>query len=161
MARKAKIRTTERATVQTEAAQHSRYQNTSVYLPMSDNDNDEWGHFRVSRNIDHNVIDRWFSEDEGFWLSQHIKAIAACSDMWDRCYRPHSAEGGGRHHSRSLSALASFKARVPRYAWEIFENVCRWDEPTGVPGSRYSTVKSSHVRAAKHIVRYVAEEIFR
>jgi len=149
-----------RQVVEPSAEQHSRYRTRSVSVPWSSNDN-PGGNFRVSVNIDHKVIDGWLHDNDGFFEAQHIKVFAHCADLWNNCPGPRQFEHGGAAHTAALRTLADFKGKVPRYAWEIFENVCRWDEPTGIPGSRYSTARPSSVRAAKHVVRYVAEELFR
>ena len=54
-----------------------------------------------------------------------------------------------------------FPAPSDRHYWETFENVCRWDEPAGVAGSRLCEYTSSfaRVRRAHLIVCEVADTI--
>lgn len=63
-----------------------------------------------------------------------------------------------REH-QALSDLARIKGYFPAKYWCVFENVCRFDEPAGVAGSKLATNKDEHVAAARMTVKFVASVI--
>jgi len=70
--------------------------------------------------------------------------------------------GGGLGHAREAEAredLKRIRGYFPPAYYQCFENVCRFDEPAGVAGSKLSVKKDSHEAAARLIVQFVADTI--
>lgn len=45
----------------------------------------------------------------------------------------------GMSQQEALDELHQLKGRLPRHYWDVYENVCRFDEEAGVAGSRLAT----------------------
>lgn len=144
-----------------EASRHARYKTTTVYIPPSES-NDNAGHFKVSRNIDANLMDAWLLEDSIF-DGLHLRAAHECRALWSRMPTPthRTTDSEGHSHARAAKTLAKFKRSVPLVDWRVFENAMRWNEPGGYPGSKYANQKQRDLVAAKMIVRRVLETIAR
>lgn len=172
-----KIKPQTRAAPQTaspEAKRHGRYRKTTVYVFPSDG-SPESGNFKVEKNYATSVIDDWLNQDEPIFEPHEVQMICLCKHLWDnlglidmRLYnRGHSSYGrlmtlSGRDdykHMRALNRLSTMKKRVSSRDWSIFENVIRWDEPTGFPGSKYSSASAAALSRTQSVIKRVLEAI--
>lgn len=123
----------------------------------------------VTINRGGTAVDRWDRDD---LLSEtQMAAIRYCWRLWadantERGVVANFNRIGGIDHSDNgmdqqyaLSELTKFKADVPPSYWTIFENVCRFDEPGGVAGSRLTSKVEAQNTAARMIVCFVADLI--
>ena len=147
-----------------------KWKNSTARIP-NDGQNKEPGAFRVRLNTAATVIDEWLNE-EGLFTLEESRAIWTCHELWrkigaldmravreNRCVTGVSVQNDFRH-SRALNKIHRMKQLFVRSEWEIFENVVRWGEPTGVPGSRFSVISAASITAAKEIVGSVAERLY-
>lgn len=114
------------------------------------------------------IIDDWIDDD--VFERRHTKVIEAARDLWRDIRRPRhpyfdpydpDEHEDGADSERAKNLLRRCRHFIGNYRWNIFENVIRWNEPTGVPGSRIANVRSSAIIGAQNIVRDVAEQIYR
>lgn len=117
-------------------------------------------------NRTHSVIDGWI--DEEIFLRRHIRVIEHARDLWREIKRPthnyfdsHDPEDrqDGLDAERAKNLLRRARSLVARDDWNVFENVVRWNEPTGIPGPRHAGPSPRSVAAAKETVLLVAEII--
>lgn len=141
------------------ARTHSRYDEKTIYVPANDSGFGA-GYFRVTENLDVNLMDAWLMHDSSF-DGLHVRVAHGCRSLWDRMPKPTQfiTEVEGYSHAKAAKTLAELKRSVSRSDWTIFENAMRWNEPGGYPGSRYANPKQSNVTATKAIVRRVLEAI--
>lgn len=116
------------------------------------------------------AVERWIHSDRaGIFDEPQQRAIRYTQSLWAR------ADGQLRaiDHSRdvvdnlveglsqqeALDELQRLKDRVPRPYWDVYENVCRFDEEAGRAGSRISTNSRSAVDAAKTTVAFTSSLI--
>lgn len=119
------------------------------------------------------VIDGWLHDDEKFFARRHIRVIEHARDLW-RAASMHAAtpidvgvfgtRGLEIAHddelaARALNLLRRARSLVPRWQWNIFENVVRWNEPYGFAGSRLFGDKPKKTEWTKLVVRDAAETI--
>jgi hypothetical protein len=121
---------------------------------------------KVVLNRGGTAVDRWIAGDRaGLFEEPQQAAIAYVRNLWTRA----SATGRaidltvdrvdaplGWSQNEALDELMRLKDGVPRAYWEVFENVCRFDEEAGVAGSRLATNSRSAVDAAKITVAFTA-----
>lgn len=123
---------------------------------------------RGQRNRGGTPIARWRTAD--LLDDRQWTAIEYCIRLWERAARDTGLvmdltkiiglpPSSGWSQQEALDELASFKNQIPAIYWEVFENVCRWDEPAGVAGSRLATNKRSAIDRAQLCVRFVADLI--
>lgn len=117
------------------------------------------------------VVDGWI--DDGAFRHWEIYVIERIRDLWRVIRRPtHPHFDGydpedrqdGLDAERAKNLLRRCRNVVGLERWSIFENVIRWNEPTGVPGSRISALSQEAIWAAQDAVAIVAgdvREIFR
>jgi hypothetical protein len=114
------------------------------------------------------VVDGWIDDD--IFDRRHIRVIEYARDLWRDIRRPchplfDPPDLEDRDDSfdsdRAKNLLRRCRSVVGRGRWYIFENVIRWNEPTGIPGSRIASVSHASVEAAQQVIREVAEEIGR
>lgn len=114
------------------------------------------------------AVDRWKRESQ--LTETQAKAIAHCEALWQRAatVRGLVADplrivgqpgGSGLSQQEALDELSKYKGRVPPRYWDVFENVCRWDEPAGVAGSSLATNARSALTSARTCVAFVADLI--
>jgi hypothetical protein len=141
------------------AAQHARYDRTSVYIPQSEN-NDNGGWYHVSRNRDINLLDAWITQENGF-DGRHLRNAYRCRYMWECIPRPSmkAQDTEGRSHAKAATNLLKLKRSVPRADWEVFENAMRWNEPGGYIGSRFLSPSENRVKETQEIVKRVLQSI--
>lgn len=116
------------------------------------------------------AIDRW--KREGLLSETQQAAILHCQRLWhviDRGPRlvanldrtVFGSHGDG--HPREVEArsdLHRIKSGFPLQFWDVFENVCRNDEPAGVAGSRLANDSRSASSAARTVVSLIADTIY-
>lgn len=112
------------------------------------------------------AIDRWIGNDaRGLFGPAEQNAIRYCQNLWIR------AEGGlasvdltadrvdaplGWSQQEAFVELGELESKVPRPFWNVYENVCRWDEEAGVAGSKIASNSRSAIDAAKTTVAFTA-----
>lgn len=98
-------------------------------------------------------------------LCLRLWAVAGVSQRTTATYGERLPPGG---HMSEAQALREIEARkdlrriegyVPARYWEVFENVCRFDEPAGIAGSRLGECDKAAEVAARTIVCFVADVI--
>src|SRR5690606_32559683 len=104
---------------------------------------------QVTINRRHTVIDGWLHDDERYFERRHIRVIEHARELW-RSISMHAVtdidvgafETRGlvfakddEIAARAVNLLRRARSLVPRWQWDIFENVVRWNEPYGFPGS--------------------------
>ena len=62
----------------------------------------------------------------------------------------------GWSQHEALTELHILKTSIPTRYWDVYENVCRFDEEAGVAGSKIANNTRSAVDAAKTTVAFVA-----
>jgi hypothetical protein len=65
----------------------------------------------------------------------------------------------GWSEQQALDDMRRIKGYFPEKWWNIFENVCRFDEPAGSAGSKLCNNRDEHVAAARTVVQFVADVI--
>ena len=121
---------------------------------------------KVMLNRGGTAVDRWIANDRtGQFAEPQQAAIRYCRNLW------HRADGGlsavdpsadkvdaplGWSQHEALAELDQLKRGMPRLYWEVYENVCRFDEEAGVAGSKLATNARSAIDAARVTVAFVA-----
>lgn len=114
------------------------------------------------------VIDDWI--DAGVFHSREVRVIERARELWRDIKRPRHPYfdppdpddlEDGPEAERAKNLLRRCRALVGRERWYVFENVIRWNEPTGIPGSRIANIAPSSIAAAQEMLRNVAGEIDR
>jgi hypothetical protein len=111
---------------------------------------------------------RWTRD--GLLSETQLLAIQCCLRLRERAGRftglvqdllkiPGQQPSSGMAQQDALDELVRFKEAVPRKYWEVFENVCRFDEPARVAGSALSHTTRSAQEAAVICVCFVADII--
>lgn len=141
-----------------EAARHARYRTETARIPYG---NDNAGSFKVSRNIDINLMDSWVEYHP--FGARHLRMAHHCRDMWLRMPTPSNRvkEDENQGHARAAKTLSVMKRSIDRGDWEIFENAMRWNEPGGYIGSRLVSPRHSDIELTKAVVKRVLEWISR
>lgn len=115
------------------------------------------------------AVDRWIANDKaGLFEEPQQQAIRYCQNLWARAAggasavdpsadRVDSVLGWSQHEA--LAELSLLRKRIPRTYWDVFENVCRWDEEAGVAGSKLASNSRSAIDAAKTTVAFSASLI--
>lgn len=114
------------------------------------------------------AVDRWYRDRQ---LSDlQVKAIEHCQSLWERAGTVHGlvanpmrvaghSNTSGWSQQEALDDLASYRRRVPAKYWDVFERVCRWDEPAGTAGSSLATNSRASLVSARLCVALVADLI--
>lgn len=144
-------------------AQHGRYERAVVVARLGLVET-EFSEATVNRN--HSVIDGWI--DEEIFERRHIRVIEHARDLWREISRPThdffdswdpEDEREGLEAERAKNLLRRARSLVHERDWRIFENVIRWNEPLGLPGSRLLAPNEKAKEAVQEIVIDVAETI--
>ncbi|API59533.1 hypothetical protein BSL82_09590 [Tardibacter chloracetimidivorans] len=123
---------------------------------------------KVMLNRGGTAIERWMNESPNMLFAEPQKAaVRYCQTLWLRADGLVALQPGtdridaplGWSQQEALSELSTFKRRIPAKYWDVFENVCRFDQEAGTAGSSLSTNKRSAVDAAKTCVAMVASLI--
>lgn len=111
-------------------------------------------------------IDEWFYFEPDYWSRRQVRVIEHARDLWrdiGRPTHPHfdwkKAKGDGLTAERAKNLLRRAKHFVGNDDWNVFENVIRWNEPTGRRGSHLCKYRMTEVAAAKNTVRGVAQAL--
>lgn len=98
-----------------------------------------------------------------------IAAIEHCERLWERLPGkglvmdigkvPGAGAGDGWAEQEALDDLRRIKGHVPARYWDVFENVCRFDEPAGFAGSALTDCRNDQVATARVTVQFVADII--
>lgn len=124
---------------------------------------------RVVINRGGTPVARW--QTAGLLSVSQNAAIAHCIALWDAI----GTSGGlvanldrtvfgspGEGSMREIEArdnLHRIKGYVPDKYYDVFENVCRFDEPAGYAGSRLTECQNDAVATARTVVQFVADVI--
>lgn len=116
------------------------------------------------------AVERWMTNDKaGLFDEPQQRAIRYTQKLWVRAVGNLRAIDPSRDvvdqmvegmsQQEALDELAKLKDRVPRPYWDVYENVCRFDEEAGTAGSRLASNTRSAVDAAKTTVAFTASLI--
>jgi hypothetical protein len=105
------------------------------------------------------LMDDWV-ESEPF-NAGHIWVAHQCRRLWELMRPPtwRVVDGEGEQHAQAAEMLATWKRKVGRRNWYVFENAMRWNEPGGFVGSRFARLEEENIVATKLVVKKVLEEI--
>lgn len=116
------------------------------------------------------AIDRW--QRDGLLSDTQLVAIAHCRRLWrfidcgprlvanlDRTVFGCPGNGNPRE-IEARDDLHRMKNGFPLAYWDVFENVCRHDEPAGTAGSRLAGDNRTAASAARLVVGMVADMIY-
>jgi hypothetical protein len=65
----------------------------------------------------------------------------------------------GSDAERAKNLLRRCRNHVGLERWNIFENVVRWNEPTGIPGSRICSLRDEAIWSAQETIAAIAGDI--
>jgi len=116
------------------------------------------------------AVERWISGDKnGLFEEGEQRAIRYTQQLWVRADGQLRAIDHARDvvdnlveglsQQEALDELQRLKDRLPRPYWDVYENVCRFDEEAGTAGSRLASNSRSAVDAAKTTVAFTASLI--
>lgn len=125
---------------------------------------------KASINRGGTPVARWRSAVPPLLSETQLAAIELCWRLWDRAGRESGLvqdllkvvgqpAPSGWSQQDALDHLARIKEYVPGPYFGVFENVCRFDEPAGVAGSKLATNRRSAIDAARICVCFVADII--
>lgn len=124
---------------------------------------------RAMRNRGGTALDRW--QANGLLSDSQLAAILHVQGLWrlvengprlvanlDRTVFGCPGEG---HFAEieARDALNRIRRGFPHAYWDVFERVCRWDEPAGTAGSRLANVSRAASEAARLTVCLIADII--
>lgn len=123
---------------------------------------------RAAINRGGTPIARWRAS--GALSDGQLLAIDFCLRLWDRAGRHNGLvmdllkvvgqePSSGWAQQEALDELKWLKGKIPARYWDVFENVCRFDEPAGTAGSKLASNSRSAVDAARVCVCFVADLI--
>jgi hypothetical protein len=116
------------------------------------------------------AVERWIARDTaGIFEEPQQRAIRYTQALWARADCQLRAidhtrdivdnQVEGMSQQEALDELKWLKDRTPRPYWDVYENVCRFDEEAGIAGSRLASNSRSAVDAAKTTVAFTASLI--
>ena len=116
------------------------------------------------------AIDRWIGNDRaGLFGEPQQRAIQYTQRLWIRAEARLRAvdpardvvdeDLDGMSQQEALDELTRLQDRLPLPYWQVYENVCRFDEEAGTAGSRLASNSRSAVDAAKTTVAFTASLI--
>lgn len=114
------------------------------------------------------AVDRWHRDKQ--LTDTQVRAIEHVQSLWQRAATvrglvfdplkvPGSTGGDGLSQQEALDDLARYRRDVPARYWDVFEAVCRWDEPAGRAGSKLATNRPAALTSARVCVAFVADLI--
>lgn len=126
--------------------------------------------YQVLINRGGTAVERWIANDRNELFAEgQQRAIRYTQGLWARAdgqlrATDHTRDIVDEHidgmsQQEALDELSRLKVRVPRRFWDVYENVCRFDEEAGVAGSRIASNSRSAVDAAKTTVAFTASLI--
>lgn len=147
-----------------DALKHGRYEVAKSYYRKSDLDPPELDPFVVNRAV--TVIDDWIDGD--VFYGYQVRVIEKTRDLWRDIRQPRHPlfdrpdledRDDGFEAARAQALLNRCRRLVGSSRWEIFENIVRWNEPTGIPGSKIAHLSVESIEAAQRVVRGVTAEL--
>jgi hypothetical protein len=146
-------------TVNEFAAQHGDYDQAGLV-----------GGRKIMLNRGGTAVDRW--KREALLTETQLAAITHCQRLWrlidagprlvanlDRTVFGCPGDGNAAE-VEARDDLHRIKTSFPRQYFEVFEMVCRFDEPAGTAGSRLANDSRSASNAARLVVGMIADMIF-
>lgn len=125
---------------------------------------------RAMRNRGGTALDRW--QAAGMISDSQLAAILHVQRLWrlveqgprlvanlDRTVFGCQGEGN-LAEIEARAALDRIRRGFPFPHWDVFERVCRWDEPAGTAGSRLANVSHEGSLAARLTVCLIADLIY-
>ena len=125
---------------------------------------------RAMKNRGGTTLDRW--EAKGLLSETQLAAILHMDRLWrliesgprlvanlDRTVFGCPGDGNAAE-IEARADVARISSGFPPAAWDVFENVCRWDQPAGTAGSRLANVSRSASEAARIYVCLIADMIY-
>lgn len=145
------------------AGQHALYENALVPSHTSLIET-QFSRQIINRTL--TPIDEWFYFDADFWSRRQVRVIERARDLWRDVGRPthpyfdwRKHKGDGLTAERAKNLLRRAHRLVGDSDWRVFENVIRWNEPTGFRGSSLCRQSPQAIAAAKVTVRGVAQAV--
>jgi hypothetical protein len=125
---------------------------------------------KAMRNRGGSTLDRW--QANGLLSDSQLAAILHMQRLWrlvengprlvanlDR--NVFGCPGDGHlAEIEARDALDRIRRGFPYPYWDVFERVCRWDEPAGTAGSRLANVSRAANEAARLTVCLIADMIY-
>lgn len=125
---------------------------------------------KAMRNRGGTTLDRW--QANGLISDSQLAAILHVQRLWrlvesgprlvanlDRTIFGCPGEGH-LAEIEARDALDRIRRGFPYPYWDVFERVCRWDEPAGTAGSRLANVSRAAKEAARLTVCLIADMIY-
>jgi hypothetical protein len=125
---------------------------------------------RAMVNRGGSAIERW--RRDGFLSDSQQAAILHCQRLWrligssgplvtnlDRTCHGRAGDGN-MAEIEARDDLHRIRSGFPHAYWNLFENVCRFDEPAGIAGSRLAGDTRSAASAARLVVAMVADTVY-
>lgn len=125
---------------------------------------------RAMRNRGGTALDRW--QAAGMMTDSQLAAILHVQRLWklieqgprlvanlDRTVFGCNGDGN-LAEIEARDCLDRIRRGFPFPHWDVFERVCRWDEPAGTAGSRLANVSSEGSLAARLTVCLIADLIY-
>jgi len=120
------------------------------------------------RRVTTSTVERW--KRAALLDERQMVAINHCQTLWNRIGggrglttdldRVAGLQGGmGYAQQEAFAMITDYERRLPRDYWQVFEQVCRWDEPGGVAGSRWASDNGRASQSALVCVRFIADLI--
>lgn len=122
---------------------------------------------RFVTNNGSTTVGRWIAA-KSITDSQRA-AIEHCQRLWEKlgsqCLVIDFERVRGQQHGpgysqhEALAELHRISSAFPHDYWDVFERVCRWDEPAGKAGSRLANNNRSSIDAARLVTCFIADII--
>jgi hypothetical protein len=154
------------------AARHGRYCETTVVDLGNELGGGRQKTYRVVRNLHSSTVDRWLAEGGPGFEEPQRRAIDHCRALWRRVGASgalvanlnwvgggHSSRERGLEQAEALAQIAQYESRIPKPYWTVFENVVRNDMGAGAAGSHLARNTAQQQAQAKNCVGFVASLI--
>lgn len=154
------------------AAKHGSYRNATIVDLGNELGGGRQKTYRVIRNMNSSVVDRWIAEGGPGFEAPQERAIDHCRALWRRIGSSgtlvanlnwigggHAGRERGLEQAEALAQLAQYQSRIPTPYWAIFENVVRHDMAAGAAGSHMARNSAQAQAHAKNCVGFVASLI--
>lgn len=150
--------------ISADALKHGRYEVANSFFRKSVLEPSEIDPFIVNRAV--TVIDDWI--DAGVFYGYQVRVIERTRDLWRDIRPPRHPlfdrpdledRDDSLEAARAQALLTRCRRLVGNSRWEVFENVVRWNELTGVPGSKIARPSEASIVAAQRLVRGVTAEL--
>lgn|GEM_PF-3292601 len=158
-----------RPLVSEHTAKHGSYGQEALPVTAGEFEGEDPGNRRVTRNRNSSPVDAWHAAK--LITDAERDAIRLCETLWTKAGRMRglvagygarvagSDHGDGMAQQMALDQLARWKRMVCSEFWDVFEAVCRHQEPAGKAGSRLANNAPQAQACARTVVRIVASVI--